>query len=80
MAFGASALLEVACTYLISPYRSSVPAILYRTLPLATAAIALALAALVLRKRGERSLFGAFFVFALTHGFLQVAIGALLRL
>jgi hypothetical protein len=73
-------LLEVVSTYLISPYRSSLPAMLYWTLPLATAAVALALAVLVLRKRRERSLFGGFFVFALTHGFLQVVIGALLRL
>jgi hypothetical protein len=80
VAFGVSALLEVVSTYLISPYRSSLPAILYWTLPLATAAVALALAVLVLRKRRERSLFGGFFVFALTHGFLQVVIGALLRL
>lgn len=80
VAFGVSVLLEVVSTYLISPYRSSLPATLYWTLPLATAAVALALAVLVLRKRRERSLFGGFFVFALTHGFLQVAIGALLRL
>ena len=80
MAFGVSALLEVACTYLISPYRGSVSAMLYWTLPLATAAVALALAVLVLRRRGERSLFGAFFVFALVHGLLQMVISALLRL
>ena len=78
--FGVSVLLEVVSTYLISPYRSSLPVILYRTLPLATAGVALALAVLVLRKRREPSLFGGFFVFALTHGFLQVVIGALLRL
>jgi len=80
VAFGVSGLLEVVSTYLISPYRSSLPVILYWTLPLATAGVALALAVLVLRKRREPSLFGGFFVFALTHGFLQVVIGALLRL
>jgi hypothetical protein len=80
MAFGVSALLEVISTYLISPYRGSVPAMFYRTMPLATAAVAFALVTLYPRKRDERSLFGAFFAFALIHGLLQVVIGALLRL
>lgn len=80
VALGISGLLEVVCTYLISPYRSSMSMILRWTMPLVTAAVALLLTVLYLRKRDEQPLFGAFFVFALAHGLLQVVFFILLRL
>ncbi len=80
VALGVSVLLEVVCTYLLSPYRSGVPGMIRWIVPLAVAAVALLLTMLYLRKRDEQSLFGAFFVFALIYGFFQVAFVALLHL
>jgi len=80
VAFGVSVLLEVVCTYLINPYWSRMPPVLQWALPPATAAVALLLALGYLRKRDERPLFGAFFVFALAYGFFQMMCFVLLRL
>jgi hypothetical protein len=78
-ALGGAALLEVVCTYLLYPHRSSMPVVLQWSMPLATAAVALLLTALYLRKRDEQPLFGAFFMFALAHGLLQIMLFVLLR-
>ena len=78
VAFGISVLLEVISTYLIYPHRSRMSPVFQWTLPLATAAVALLVAALSLRKRDEKPLFGAFFVFAIVHGLLQVMVFVLL--
>jgi hypothetical protein len=80
VAFGVSVLLEVIFTYLIYPHRSMMPVVLQWTLPLATAVVALLLTVFYLRKRDEQSLFGAFFLFALAYGFLQVMYFVLLRM
>lgn len=80
VAFGASVLLEVICTYLVYPYRSSMSVVLQWALPPATAAVALLLAMGYLRKRDDLPLFGAFFVFALAHGFFQMMCFMLLHL
>ncbi|RLC77379.1 MAG: hypothetical protein DRJ03_26950 [Chloroflexi bacterium] len=71
-AFGISVLLEVMSTYLYYPHRSRMSPALQWSVPLLTAAIGLLLALLYLRHRDEKPLFGAFFVFAITHGLLQV--------
>jgi len=55
------------------------PVVLQWSMPLVTAAVALLLTALYLRKRDEQPLFGAFFVFALAHGLLQIMLFVLLR-
>jgi hypothetical protein len=80
VALGVSVLLEVIFTYLIYPYRSSLPVALRWTLPLVAAVAALLLTAVYLRKQDERWLFGAFFVFAVAYGFFQVVCFVLLRL
>jgi len=80
VALGVSVLLEVVCTYLVYPYRSSIPPVLQWVMPPAVGAVALLLAVGYLRKRDERSLFGAFFVFALAYGLFQVLCFILLRL
>jgi len=79
-ALGVSVLLELLFTYLIYPYRSSLPVALRWTLPLVAAVAALLLTAVYLRKQDERWLFGAFFVFAVAYGFFQVVCFVLLRL
>ena len=80
VALGVSVLLELIFTYLIYPYRSSLPVALRWTLPLVAAVAALLLTAVYLRKQDERWLFGAFFVFAVAYGFFQVMCFVLLRL
>jgi hypothetical protein len=77
---GVCMLLLVAGTYVLSPYRGSLQPALEWTLPIATAAVALVLTVVVLRRRDGQSLFGALFLFALVHSVLQVAFSALLRL
>jgi hypothetical protein len=62
-AFGVAVLLEVISTYLIAPYRGSLSPLLQRVFPFAD----------------EKHLFGAFFVFAIVHGLLQVMGFVLLR-
>ena len=79
VAFGVSVLLEVISTYLVYPHRSRMSPVLQWTVPLATAAVALLLALLYLRKRDEKPLFGAFFVFAIANGLLQVMCFVLVR-
>lgn len=79
VALGLAVLLEVICTYLIYPYRSSMPVVLQWSTPSVTAAIGLLLTMAYLRKREEQPLFGAFFVFALAHGLLQGVLFVLLR-
>jgi hypothetical protein len=79
VAFGVAVLLEVVSTYLIVPYRGSLSPLLQRVFPLATAAVGLLVALLCLRKWDEKHLFGAFFVFAIIHGLLQVMGFVLLR-
>ncbi len=80
VAFGISVLLEVASTYWYYPHRSMMPSLFLRwSAPLATAAIGLSLALLYLRRRDEKPLFGAFFVFAITHSVLQVMCFILVR-
>ena len=53
--------------------------VIQRTAPLATAAIGLLATMLYLRKRDEKHLFGAYFVFAIVHGLLQVVWFVLVR-
>jgi len=79
VAFGVSVLLEVISTYLVYPHRNRMSPVLQWTVPLATAAVALLLALLYLRKRDEKPLFGAFFVFAIANGLLQVMCFVLVR-
>jgi hypothetical protein len=79
VAFGVAVLLEVISTYLIAPYRGSLSPLLQQVFPLATAAVGLLVALLCLRKWDEKHLFGAFFVFAIVHGLLQVMGFVLLR-
>ena len=79
IAFGVAVLLEMICTFLIYPYRSSMPVVLRWAMPPITVGVALGLTALYLRKREEQPLFGAFFMFALIHGLLQVIFFILLR-
>ncbi|MEW6566859.1 MAG: hypothetical protein AB1449_01595 [Chloroflexota bacterium] len=74
VALGLAIVLEVLSTYLVYPYRSMMPVALQWTMPLATSAVGALLAWVYLRRRDEGSLFGAFFVFALVHGLLQVAL------
>jgi hypothetical protein len=71
-AFGISVLLEIISTYLIYPHRGGMPPALQWSAPLVTAAVALLLAMLYLRRQDEKPLFGTFFVFAVVHGVLQV--------
>ena len=78
-ALGISVVLEVASTYLYYPHKSRMPLALQWIAPLSTAAVGLLLAMLYLRKRDEKSLFGAFFVFAIVHGVLQVMCFVLVR-
>jgi hypothetical protein len=78
-AWGISVLLEIASTYLIYPHRSRMPAAFQWSAPLVTAAVGLLLALLYLRRRDEKPLFGAFFVFAIVHGVLQVGCFVLVR-
>jgi len=79
VALGVSVLLEVVSTYLYYPHRSRMPPALEPIAPLATAAVGLLPMMLYLRKRDEKSLFGAFFVFAIVHGLLQVICFVLVR-
>lgn len=74
LALGAAGLLELLCTYLVYPYRQLMPLLLQWVLPAATAAAGVLVAWLYLHRREEWSLFGAFFVFALTHGLLQMVV------
>jgi hypothetical protein len=78
-AFGISVLLEIISTYLIYPHRGGMPPALQWSAPLATAAVALLLAMLYLRRQDEKPLFGTFFVFAVIHGVLQVMCFVLVR-
>ncbi len=77
-ALAVAVLLEVVFTYLVNPYRNSMPAILQWTAPVATAAVALLVTLVYVRRRGGESLFGAFFLFAPIHGLLQVMLFVLL--
>jgi len=79
VALGVSVLLEVVSTYLIYPHRSRMSPLLQWTVPPATAAVALLLAVLYLWRRDEKPLFGAFFMFAIVHGLLQVMCFVFLR-
>jgi hypothetical protein len=79
VAFGVSVLLEVTSTYLYYPHRSRMPPVLQGTGPLVTAGVGLLIAMLYLRKREEKHLFGAYFVFAIVHGLLQVMFFVLVR-
>jgi hypothetical protein len=79
VAFGIAILLEMTSTYLYYPHRSRMPPLLQWSAPLGTAAVGLILALLSLRRREEKSLFGAFFVFAIVHGILQVMCFVLVR-
>lgn len=71
--------LVLVMTYLIYPYRSSMPIALQWLAPPATAALSLLPMAAVLRRQADPSLFGGFFIFAIAHGFLQVALFVLLQ-
>jgi hypothetical protein len=79
VALGVAVFLELLSTYLVNPYRSSMPAALQWSSPIITTALGLLLAWAIERRRDEASLFGAFFIFALAHGFLQVAVFVLVR-
>jgi hypothetical protein len=79
VALGISVLLEVVSTYLYYPHRSRMPPALQWSAPLATTAVGLLSMMLYLKKRDEKPLFGAFFVFALVHGLLQVIWFVLVR-
>ena len=79
VALGIAVLLEVVSTYLYYPHQSRMPPPLQGSAPLATAAFGLLMAWLYLRKREEKSLFAAFFVFAIVHGMLQVMCFVLVR-
>ncbi|MEA3342270.1 MAG: hypothetical protein U9R15_20070, partial [Chloroflexota bacterium] len=80
VAFGISVLLEVVSTYWYYPHRSMMPSLFLQWVaPLATAAVGLSLALLYLRRRDEKSLFVAFFLFAIVHGLLQVICFVLVR-
>ncbi len=79
VALGIAVVLEVTSTYLLYPHRSRMSPALQWTAPLATAAIALLVAMLAVRKRDEKPLLGAFFVFAICYGLIQTLLFVLLR-
>jgi hypothetical protein len=80
VAFGVAVVLEVASTYFIyHPHRSVLSPLMQSVLPLVTAACGVGLALLYLWRRDQKSLFGAFFVFAIVHGVLQVLVFVMLR-
>ncbi len=72
LTFAAAVVLEVFFTYLIYPHREMMSSPWRSVAPLLTAAVGLVLAMGYLWRRGEKSLFGPFFIFAGVHGMLQV--------
>lgn len=79
VAMAVAVVLVLVMTYLIYPYRAIMSPTLQWLAPPATAALALLLSAAYLRRQDDPSLFGGFFIFAIAHGFLQVALFVLLQ-
>lgn len=78
-ALGIAVVLEVISTYLIYPIGSVMPPVWQSTLPLVTAACGVGLALLYVMRKDDKPIFGAFFVFAIVHGLLEVLAFVLLR-
>ena len=78
-ALGVAVALEVISTYLIYPIRSVMPPVWQSTLPLVTAACGAGLSLLYVMRKDDKPIFGAFFIFAIVHGLLEVLAFVLLR-